>query len=64
MQPDELISEYRDAYIAANGKDPPPIHYFNGWFIFEYGRVPIRYRKRPFEMMRDRLRARFTDASK
>lgn len=62
--PNDLIAEYRAAYLAANAKEPPRIRYFNGWFIFEYGRIPIRYRKRAFETMRDRLRAKEpTDAS-
>lgn len=58
VEADSLIADYRSAYLAANGKDAPKIRHFNGWFIFEYEGAPIKYRKRAFETMRDRLRAR------
>jgi hypothetical protein len=60
VEADKLIADYRAAYVAANGKDAPKIRHFNKWFIFEYEGAPIKYRKRAFETMRDRLRARLS----
>ena len=34
FDPAPIIADYEAAYRAANSREPPPIHYENGWFVF------------------------------
>lgn len=34
FDPAPIIADYEAAYRAANNREPPPIHYENGWFVF------------------------------
>ena len=33
-QAPQIIHRYYEAFVAANGKEPPPLVYADGWFIF------------------------------
>lgn len=42
LPPEQVIAEYRAAYVAANGTSSPSITYQGGWFCIRYS--PKRYR--------------------
>lgn len=57
---DAMISEWKNAYELANGKQPPRLVYDRGWFRFDPS-TGYRYRRHAVEKMIAVLRARFAN---
>ncbi|WP_150274274.1 hypothetical protein [Paenibacillus tepidiphilus] len=51
---DEVIDAWKAAYLQANGKEPPPIIYANGWFTL----IRAKYRRAEIEHMTQTLLSR------
>ena len=54
---EQLMAEWREAYRAANGKEPTPVRYASGWFYFDDAGYLIKRRRVDVELMVKRLSA-------
>lgn len=63
FDPRQIIDDWREAYAAANGREPDSsIKYVRGWFVLtdRRGLVQARYRRFEIEAMTSCLRFRAT----